>query len=82
MNMARGPLLGFKRDKVDFTTYWPSPGSKEAVFVFAEKNQQTVSRHQGQELSRQNPLKMLVLGGFLRRRCPEADITLDCRFQE
>ncbi len=29
------PLVGFKYKKVDLTTYWLSPGSKEATFVFA-----------------------------------------------
>ncbi|HEX4708120.1 MAG TPA: hypothetical protein VH229_10390 [Candidatus Udaeobacter sp.] len=34
-DIRRGPLVGFKFKKVDFTTYWLSPGSKEATFVFA-----------------------------------------------
>src|SRR5438552_12194975 len=34
-DIRRGPLVGFKYQKVDFTTYWLSPGSKEATFVFA-----------------------------------------------
>ena len=34
-DIRRGPLVGFKYKKVDFTTYWLSPGSKEATFVFA-----------------------------------------------
>ncbi len=33
-DIGRGPLVGFKYKKVDFTTYWLSPGSKEATFVF------------------------------------------------
>jgi hypothetical protein len=32
--IQRGPLVGFKYKKVDFTTYWLSPGSKDATFVF------------------------------------------------
>jgi len=34
-DVRRGPLIGFKRDKVDFVTYWLSPGSNESAFVFA-----------------------------------------------
>jgi len=36
-DVRRGPLIGFKwKDKdVDLTTYWLSPGSREATFVFA-----------------------------------------------
>ena len=33
-DIRRGPLAGFKYKKVDFTTYWLSPGSKDATFVF------------------------------------------------
>ena len=33
-DIRRGPLVGFKYKKVDFTTYWLSPGSKDATFVF------------------------------------------------
>jgi hypothetical protein len=33
--IRRGPLIGFKYRKSDFTTYWLSPGTKEATFVFA-----------------------------------------------
>jgi hypothetical protein len=29
-----GPLVGFKYKKVDFTTYWLSPGSRNAAFIF------------------------------------------------
>jgi hypothetical protein len=32
--IRRGPLVGFKYKKVDFTTYWLSPGSRDAVFIF------------------------------------------------
>jgi len=34
-DIRRGPLVGFKYKKVDFTTYWLSPGSKDATFVFS-----------------------------------------------
>jgi hypothetical protein len=33
-DIRRGPLVGFKYKKVDLTTYWLSPGSKDATFVF------------------------------------------------
>ena len=33
-DIRRGPLIGFKHNKVDFTTYWLSPGSREGTFVF------------------------------------------------
>ena len=29
-----GPLVGFKYKKVGFTTYWLSPGSRDAAFIF------------------------------------------------
>ncbi len=29
-----GPLVGFKYKKVDFTTYWLSPGSPDGAFIF------------------------------------------------
>ena len=29
-----GPLVGFKYKKVGFTTYWLSPGSPDAAFIF------------------------------------------------
>ena len=29
-----GPLVGFKYKKVDFTTYWLGPGSRDATFIF------------------------------------------------
>jgi hypothetical protein len=32
--IRRGPLVGFKYKKVDFTTYWLSPGSRDATFIF------------------------------------------------
>ena len=32
--IRRGPLVGFKYKKVDFTTYWLSPGSRAAAFIF------------------------------------------------
>jgi hypothetical protein len=34
LEIRRGPLLGFRYKKVDFTTYWLSPGSRESTFVF------------------------------------------------
>jgi len=34
-DVRRGPLIGFKYKHVDLTTYWLSPGSSEATFVFA-----------------------------------------------
>jgi hypothetical protein len=34
-DVRRGPLIGFEYKKVDFTTYWLSPGSRAATFVFA-----------------------------------------------
>jgi len=33
-DVRRGPLIGFKYRKIDWTAYWLSPGSKEATFVF------------------------------------------------
>ena len=33
-DIGRGPLVGFKYKKVDFTTYWLSPGSSDATFIF------------------------------------------------
>jgi hypothetical protein len=32
--IRRGPLVGFKYKKVDFTTYWLDPGSRDATFIF------------------------------------------------
>jgi hypothetical protein len=34
-DIRRGPLLGFTYKKVDFTTYWLSPGSSNSAVVFA-----------------------------------------------
>ena len=34
-DVRRGPLLGFKYKDIDLTTYWLSPSSSEATFVFA-----------------------------------------------
>ena len=34
LEIRRGPLLGFRYKKLDFTTYWLSPGSPESTFVF------------------------------------------------
>ena len=34
VGVRRGPLLGFQYGEIDFTTYWLSPGSREATFVF------------------------------------------------
>ena len=33
-DIRRGPLVGFKYKTVDLTTYWLSPGSREATFIF------------------------------------------------
>ena len=33
--VRRGPLVGFKYKDFDLTTYWLSPGSSKAAFVFA-----------------------------------------------
>jgi hypothetical protein len=35
LDIRRGPLIGLRYKKVDFTTYWLSPGSSDATFVFA-----------------------------------------------
>jgi len=35
IDIRRGPLIGFTYKKVDFTTYWLSPGSTDATFIFA-----------------------------------------------
>ena len=32
--VRRGPLVGFKYKKIDFTTYWLSPGSLDSTFIF------------------------------------------------
>jgi hypothetical protein len=34
-DIRRGPFLGFTYKKVDFTTYWLSPGSSNSAVVFA-----------------------------------------------
>ena len=34
-DIRRGPLLGFSRGNLDFTTYWLSPGARNATFIFA-----------------------------------------------
>jgi len=34
IDIRRGPLVGFKYKKVDFTTYWLSPGTRDATFIF------------------------------------------------
>jgi len=33
--IRRGPLVGFKYKKVDFTTYWLSPGTRDGTFIFS-----------------------------------------------
>jgi hypothetical protein len=35
IDIRRGPLIGFNYKKVNFTTYWLSPGSRDATFIFA-----------------------------------------------
>jgi hypothetical protein len=35
IDIRRGPLLGLRYRKIDFTTYWLSPGEKDATFIFA-----------------------------------------------
>jgi hypothetical protein len=32
--VRRGPLVGFRYKKIDFTTYWLSPGSRDSTFIF------------------------------------------------
>ncbi|MFL6514042.1 MAG: hypothetical protein ACJ8M1_03375 [Chthoniobacterales bacterium] len=34
-DIRRGPLVGFDYKKVDFTTYWLSPGQKASTIIFA-----------------------------------------------
>ena len=34
-DIRRGPLVGFRYKKIDFTTYWLSPGSRDSTFIFA-----------------------------------------------
>jgi len=33
--VRRGPLVGFRYKKIDFTTYWLSPGSLDSTFIFS-----------------------------------------------
>ena len=33
--VRRGPLVGFNYKKIDFTTYWLSPGSHASTFIFS-----------------------------------------------
>jgi hypothetical protein len=33
-DIRRGPLVGFRYKKIDFTTYWLSPGSRDSTFIF------------------------------------------------
>ena len=35
VDIRRGPLAGFRYRKIDFTTYWLSPGSRDSTFIFA-----------------------------------------------
>jgi len=35
IDIRRGPLVGFKYKKVDFTTYRLSPGTRDGTFIFA-----------------------------------------------
>jgi len=35
IDIRRGPLVGFKYKKVDFTTYWLSPGTRDGTFIFS-----------------------------------------------
>ncbi len=35
MFIRRGPLIGFKYKKVDLTTYWLSPGTRDGTFIFS-----------------------------------------------
>ena len=34
-DIRRGPLVGFRYKKIDFTTYWLSPGSRDSTFIFS-----------------------------------------------
>jgi len=34
-DIRRGPLVGFRYKKIDFTTYWLSPGSLDSTFIFS-----------------------------------------------
>ena len=35
LDVRRGPLIGFRYNKLDFTTYWLSPGAHASTLVFA-----------------------------------------------
>jgi hypothetical protein len=35
IDIRRGPLVGFKYKKVDLTTYWLSPGTRDGTFIFS-----------------------------------------------
>jgi hypothetical protein len=35
VDVRRGPLIGLRYKKIDFTTYWLSPGSRDATFIFS-----------------------------------------------
>jgi hypothetical protein len=35
LDIRRGPLIGVKYKKIDFTTYWLDPGSSSSAFIFA-----------------------------------------------
>jgi hypothetical protein len=35
IDIRRGPLIGFKYKKVDLTTYWLSPGTRDGTFIFS-----------------------------------------------
>src|SRR4051794_16337586 len=34
VEIRRGPLVGFTYKKIDFTTYWLSPGTRDGTFIF------------------------------------------------
>src|SRR6476469_6272758 len=35
LDIRRGPLIGVKYKKIDFTTYWLDPGSSNSAFIFS-----------------------------------------------
>ena len=35
IDIRRGPLIGFKYKKVDLTSYWLSPGTRDGTFIFS-----------------------------------------------
>ena len=35
IDIRRGPLIGFKYKKVDLTTYWLRPGTRDGTFIFS-----------------------------------------------